>query len=76
MLIADLVNHPPHYTWGTTEVIDIIEEAIPHAPSVKLGYLQGQVLKYLLRMWLKGAPLEDAKKARWYLDRLIAYLKE
>jgi hypothetical protein len=39
------------------------------------GYLQGQVLKYLLRMWLKGNPLQDAQKAQWYLNRLINHLK-
>ena len=32
------------------EAIDIIEEAIHDAPSNKLGMLQAQVLKYLLRI--------------------------
>jgi len=68
---SDRVNSPAHYTRGSQEAIDIIEEAIQDAPSVQLGMLQAQVLKYLLRMWLKDNPLEDAKKARWYLDRLI-----
>ena len=68
---GDAVNSPAHYTRGSQEAIDIIEEAIQDAPSVQLGMLQAQVLKYLLRMWLKNNPLEDAKKARWYLDRLI-----
>ena len=67
----DSVNSPAHYTRGTQEAIDIIEEAIQDAPSIQLGMLQAQVLKYLLRMWLKNNPMEDAKKARWYLDRLI-----
>ena len=68
---SDRVNSPAHYTRGSQEAIDIIEEAIQDAPSVQLGMLQAQVLKYLLRMWLKDNPLEDAKKARWYLTRLI-----
>ena len=67
----DRVNHPSHYTRGSQEAIVTIEEAIEDAPSVKAGMLQGQVLKYLLRLWLKDNPAEDAKKARWYLDRLI-----
>jgi hypothetical protein len=25
-------------------------------------------------MWLKGNPAQDARKARWYLERLIARL--
>ena len=65
------VNSPSHYTSGRVEVIEVIEDAIKDAPNVEFGFLQGQVLKYLLRMWLKDNPLEDAKKARWYLDRLI-----
>lgn len=34
-------------------------------------FLSGQVLKYLWRWPLKERPLQDLKKARWYLDRLI-----
>ena len=67
----DRVNSPSHYTSGKTEAIDVIEDAISQAPDVTYGFLQGQVLKYLLRMWLKDNPLEDAKKAQWYLSRLI-----
>jgi hypothetical protein len=33
--------------------------------------LQAQVLKYLLRLWLKDNPEQDAKKAQWYLNRLV-----
>ena len=71
----DSVNHPSHYTKGTQEAIVTIEEAIDDAVDVKSGFLQGQVLKYLLRVWLKDNPLEDLKKSRWYLDRLIDHLE-
>ena len=67
----DKVNSPAHYTRGTQEAIDIIEEAIQDAPDVKSGMLQAQALKYLLRLWLKDDPKQDAEKARWYLNRLI-----
>ena len=67
----DRVNHPSHYTKGKQEVIETIEEAIEDAPNVKSGMLQAQVLKYMLRCWLKDNPLEDLKKAQWYLTRLI-----
>lgn len=67
----DMVNSPAHYTVGRTEAIDIIEDAIAEAPSVHAGYLQGQTLKYLLRLWHKIDGKEDAEKARWYLNRLI-----
>ena len=68
---SDAVNSPAHYTRGTQEAIDIIEEAIQDAPDVKSGMLQAQALKYLLRLWLKDDPRQDAEKARWYLNRLI-----
>ena len=68
---SDKVNSPAHYTRGSQEAIDIIEEAIQDAPSPKEGMLQAQVLKYLLRLWLKDDPKQDAEKARWYLNRLI-----
>ena len=68
---SDAVNSPGHYTRGSQEAIEIIEEAIQDAPSVKQGMLQGQVLKYLLRLWLKDNSRQDAEKARWYLNRLI-----
>jgi len=67
----DRVNSPSHYTAGKVEAIDIIEDAIAEAPNPNLGFLQAQVLKYLLRLWLKDNPLEDAKKAQWYLNRLV-----
>jgi len=71
----DRVNHPSHYTNGSQEAIVTIEEAIDGAPSIQTGMLQGQVLKYLLRVWYKDNPLEDLKKAQWYLNRLIEKLQ-
>jgi len=67
----DRVNSPSHYTRGTQEAIEIIEEAIDAAPSNQAGMLQAQVLKYLLRIWHKDNPAEDARKAQWYLNRLV-----
>ena len=71
----DAVNSPAHYTRGSAEAIDVIEEAIQDAPTPVLGMLQAQVLKYLLRLWLKDNPSQDAKKAQWYLTRLVDKLE-
>ena len=71
----DRVDHPSHYTHGSQEAIVTIEEAIDGAPGVQSGDLQAQVLKYLLRVWYKDNPLEDLKKAQWYLTRLIEKLQ-
>ena len=68
---TDRVHSPSHYTAGKQEVIDVIEDTIKSAPDVTQGMLQAQVLKYLMRLWLKDNPLEDARKAQWYLTRLI-----
>ena len=65
----DPIN-PKHYKHLPAEAIDIIEAAIARAPSNEAAYLQGQVLKYLLRCWSKKG-VEDLRKAKWYLDRLV-----
>ena len=65
----DPIN-PKHYKHLPAEAIDIIEAAIAKAPSNESAYLQGQVLKYLLRCWEKKG-IEDLRKAKWYLDRLV-----
>lgn len=59
-----VVDHPPHYNVGKIEVIDAIEDW-------KLGFHLGNVVKYVARAEHKGNALEDLRKARWYLDRLI-----
>lgn len=67
---VDVVNSPPHYKTGGIEAIEGIEASM--GPEAYAGYLKGSVTKYLWRYEKKGKPLEDLKKARWFLDRLIA----
>ena len=71
---VDLVNHPPHYNKGGMEVIEVIELVTGDQGFV--GYLLGNILKYLLRFRHKGKPIEDLKKARWYLDKLISVVSD
>lgn len=66
---ADPIN-PSHYKHLPAEAIDIIMAAIARAPSNGSAFLQGQVIKYLLRCWSKKG-IEDLRKAKWYLDRLV-----
>lgn len=66
---VDVVNSPPHYKTGGIEAIEGIEASM--GPEAYAGYLKGSVTKYLWRYEKKGKPLEDLKKARWFLDRLI-----
>jgi len=65
----DPVNRPSHYTRGGIECIDAIAASM--TPDEWVGFLKGQVIKYVWRYRLKGKPVEDLKKARFYLDRLI-----
>ena len=64
----DPVNHPAHYTTGTIETLDYILDQ-------RCGYLDGQVIKYLSRYRHKGHPIQDLRKAEFYLRRLIAELQ-
>ncbi|GAB6393606.1 MAG: DUF3310 domain-containing protein [Treponematales bacterium] len=61
----DSVNHPPHYTFGRFEVIDVLEDWFPADP------LLWQVGKYIARAGRKGNAVEDLEKAAWYLRRRI-----
>jgi len=72
--MSDPVN-PQHYRNYRVEVIDILEDVVARAPDPIKGSLQYQVLKYMLRLWDKENALQDAKKSRWYLDRLISKLE-
>lgn len=65
---GEAVDHPAHYAGGGIEVIDVIE-------AWGLNFLAGNAVKYIGRYMRKGSPLEDLKKARWYLDRLISQLE-
>lgn len=62
----DPVNHPPHYGGA-----DNPYEAIKVIEAWGLGFHLGNAVKYIARAGKKGAALEDLKKARWYLDRMI-----
>lgn len=65
----DIVNRPFHYNAGGIEAIDAIKASM--TTNEYLGYLKGNCLKYLWRYTYKGNPIQDLKKANWYLQRLI-----
>ena len=71
---VDLVNHPPHYTSGGIETIDYMEAKA--TPEEFIGHLRLTALKYISRFGKKDDSLEDMKKGRWYLDRLIKTLEK
>lgn len=71
--INDAVNHPSHYTQGGIECIDAMKASM--SDEAFKGLLKGNVIKYIWRYEKKVNPLEDLKKAKWYLERLIKELE-
>jgi hypothetical protein len=62
----DLINHPPHYTAHPSgiECIDVVEH---------MGFNLGNAVKYIWRADLKHeTPIEDLKKAQFYINRELA----
>ena len=64
----DSVNNPAHYNKLDVEAIDLIEMSMTR--NEFLGYLKGNVLKYIIRYKHKGKAAEDLGKCIWYLTRL------
>ncbi len=65
---SDPVNKPKHYNTGAIECIDYLKDSLGDGFN---AYLEGSIKKYLHRFQYKNKPVEDLRKARWYLDRLI-----
>jgi len=64
---VEAVKNPPHYTQGKIEVLDfILDQDFP--------YLAGNIVKYISRYRYKGSPVQDLRKAEFYLVRLIEQL--
>jgi uncharacterized protein DUF3310 len=63
------VDHPPHYTSHPSgvECIDITEH---------MSFNVGNAVKYLWRAGVKSSdPIEDLKKAEWYIRREISRIE-
>ena len=57
-------DKPPfHYDTG----IEPVKFILSHG----LGFLEGNIIKYLVRYRAKGSPVEDLHKARVYIDLLL-----
>ncbi len=65
----DPVNSPSHYTQGGIECIDALAAATVNLAGID-AVCTANAIKYLWR-WKEKNGIEDLKKARWYLERLI-----
>jgi len=66
--VEDPVEKPQHYNTGAIECIEAIKASMSDHEFD--GYLKGNAMKYIWRYNYKGKPVEDLKKAQWYLARL------
>lgn len=62
--MVDMVNHPPHYTHGGVEVIEITRHC---------SFDIGNAIKYIARYEHKGTPEQDLRKALWYLNDHVGH---
>ena len=73
--ITEAVDHPPHYNNGDIETIDYIVDVL--GPMGAVNYCHGNVLKYTgSRLFNKDKPVQDARKAIWYLNKMVELLEE
>lgn len=63
----DEITKPKHYTQGKVEYLDAIDWMLEEST---------RIVKYMWRLRDKGDSLRDAKKAQFYLDRLIQKLEQ
>ena len=61
-----------HYTQGKVECLDAIDAMLEE--SSRIDFYRSQIVKYMWRLRDKADPLKDAKKAEFYLCRLIQKL--
>ena len=57
------ITSPDYYKRGNIEVTDFIIDQ-------SMSFLEGNIVKYLVRYKEKSG-IEDLRKARWYLEKLI-----
>lgn len=60
----DPVDHPAHYTQGRVECITV---------TSRLDFCVGNTVKYVWRFRDKDNPVQDLRKAAWYLDYALGH---
>ena len=67
------IEHPSHYGGKENpyECIKVLEDWLPRDEFI--GFLRGNIIKYICRCENKDNKIEDLKKAECYLHFLITY---
>lgn len=66
---SDLINYPPHYTQKGIDTREFID-------AKGLTYLEGNVVKYIVRARFKGDYIGDLEKAKNYIEYMIEKAKK
>ena len=61
--VGSVDSPPAHYNVGI--------EPVKYITSHGLGFLEGNIIKYITRYKMKGNPVEDHHKARTYIDLIL-----
>lgn len=65
-----VIDHPARYNGGSEyECYKVLQNWLTEEQYK--GFLLGNTLKYLCRLGKKDNNVQELKKARWYLDKLI-----
>lgn len=60
----DTISHPDHYTRGRVECVSL---------TSGMDFCTGNTAKYVWRWRDKNHPVQDLRKAMWYLDYTISH---
>lgn len=71
--VEDVTLRPGYYQQNGQDLIEHLSELF--TPDMFVGFMTGNIFKYLTR-WQKKNGVEDLKKARVYLNRLIEFEAE
>ncbi len=69
----DNIN-PDHYKQGKVECIDALEASTINKAGIE-AVCTANVIKYLWRYEFKNG-IEDVKKAKWYIEKLLKHLED
>lgn len=71
--IEEVTLRPGYYQQNGQDLIEHLSELF--TPDMFVGFMTGNIFKYLTR-WQQKNGVEDLKKARVYLNRLIEFEAE
>lgn len=70
-----IISHPERYGGDTPyECIKVLKAWLSKEEFE--GFLRGNAIKYICRLGKKDEKVQELKKARWYIDKLIETVEQ